>query len=168
MGIGFTLKTLKALNSFDINCFVLKVSKHWVSVLSYNYVWPRGLALFATLGVPNAAGSPETCRRASSHACYSTVTPICSVADLLRSNRNKPVFQDLAHTHSNDDIFNDSDKMPKHVEMVQTKCQPKIGTDKMPTTIKVWTICQPFVGILSAHCWIVALTTFVGRFSGVI
>ena len=95
MGIGFTLKTLKALNSFDINCFVLKVSKHWVSVLSYNYVWPRGPALFATLGVPNAAGSPETCRRASSHACYSTVTPICSVADLSRSNPNKPVFQDL-------------------------------------------------------------------------
>ena len=94
MGIGFTLKTLKALNSFDINCFVLKVSKHWVSVLSYNYVWPRGPALFATLGVPNAAGSPETCRRASSHACYSTVTPICSVADLSRSNPNKPVFQD--------------------------------------------------------------------------
>ena len=26
--------------------------------------------------------------------------------------------------------------MPKHVEMVRTKCQPKIGTDKMPTTIK--------------------------------
>ena len=94
MGIGFTLKTLKALNSFDINCFVLKVSKHWVSVLSYNYVWPRGPALFATLGVPNAAGSPETCRRASSHACYSTVTPICSVADLSRSNPNKPVFQE--------------------------------------------------------------------------
>ena len=64
--------------------------------------------------------------------------------------------------------FHDSDKMPKHVEMVQTKCQPKIGTDKMPTTIKVWTICQPFVGILSAHRWIVALTTFVGRFSSVI
>ena len=95
MGIGFTLKTLKALNSFDINCFVLKVSKHWVSVLSYNYVWPRGPALFATLGVPNAAGSPETCRRASSHACYSTVTPICSVADLSRSNPNKPVFQGM-------------------------------------------------------------------------
>ena len=96
MGIGFTLKTLKALNSFDINCFVLKVSKHWVSVLSYNYVWPRGPALFATLGVPNAAGSPKTCRRASSHACYSTVTPICSVADLSRSNPNKPVFQDYS------------------------------------------------------------------------
>ena len=93
MGIGFTLETLKALNSFDINCFVLKVSKHWVSVLSYNYVWPRGPALFATLGVPNAAGFPETCRRASSHACYSTVTPICSVADLSRSNPNKPVSQ---------------------------------------------------------------------------
>ena len=100
MGIGFTLKTLKALNSFDINCFVLKVSKHWVSVLSYNYVWPRGPALFATLGVPNAAGSPETCRRASSHACYSTVTPICSVADLLRSNPNKPVFQAEGVTNS--------------------------------------------------------------------
>ena len=97
MGIGFTLETLKALNSFDINCFVLKVSKHWVSVLSYNYVWPRGPALFATLGVPNAAGFPETCRRASSHACYSTVTPICSVADLSRSNPNKPVFQALLY-----------------------------------------------------------------------
>ena len=96
IGTGFTLKTLKALNSFDINCFVLKVSKHWVSVLSYNYVWPRGPALFATLGVPNAAGFPETCRRASSHACYSTVTPICSVADLSRSNPNKPVFQDYS------------------------------------------------------------------------
>ena len=93
MGIGFTLETLKALNSFDINCFVLKVSKHRVSVLSYNYVWPRGPALFATLGVPNAAGFPETCRRASSHACYPTVTPTCSVADLSRSNPNKPVFQ---------------------------------------------------------------------------
>ena len=100
MDIGFTLKTLKALNSFDINCFVLKVSKHWVSVLSYNYVWPCGPALFATLGVPNAAGFPETCRRASSHACYSTVTPICSVADLSRSNPNKPVFQVLIQTRS--------------------------------------------------------------------
>ena len=81
---------------------------------------------------------------------------------------NLLTVQSFIHTHSNDDIFHDSDKMPKHVEMVQTKCQPKIGTDKMPTTIKVWTICQPFVGILSAHRWIVALTTFVGRFSGVI
>ena len=105
MGIGFTLKTLKALNSFDINCFVLKVSKHWVSVLSYNYVWPRGPALFATLGVPNAAGSPETCRRASSHACYSTVTPICSVADLSRSNPNKPVFQDRIYVQNGPMLF---------------------------------------------------------------
>ena len=81
---------------------------------------------------------------------------------------NLLTVQSFIHTYSNDDIFHYSDKMPKHVEMVQTKCQPKIGTDKMPTTIKVWTICQPFVGILSAHRWIVALTTFVGRFSGVI
>ena len=44
--------------------------------------------------------------------------------------------QSLTHTHSNGDIFHDSDNMPKHVEMVRTKCQPKIGTDKMPTTIK--------------------------------
>ena len=48
---------------------------------------------------------------------------------------NLLTVQSLTHTHSNDDIFHDSDKMPKHVEMVQTKCQPKIGTDKMPTTI---------------------------------
>ena len=71
---------------------------------------------------------------------------------------NLLTVQSLTHTHSNDDIFHGSDKMPKHVEMVRTKCQPKIGTDKMPTTIKVWTLC-----ILSAHRWIVALTTFVGR-----
>ena len=42
-----------------------------------------------------------------------------------------------------DDIFHDSDKGPKHVEMFRTKCQPKVGTDKMPTTEK-----SP-VGILS-------------------
>ena len=35
-----------------------------------------------------------------------------------------------------DDIFHDPDKGPKHVEMFRTKCQPKIGTDKMPTTEK--------------------------------
>ena len=81
---------------------------------------------------------------------------------------NVLTVQSLTHAHSNDNIFHGSDKIPKHVEMVWTKCQPKIGTDKMPTTIKVWTICQPFVGILSAHRWIVALTTFVGRFSSVI
>ena len=46
--------------------------------------------------------------------------------------------QSLTHTHSNGDIFHDSDNMPKHVEMVRTKCQPKIGMDKMPTTIKSW------------------------------
>ena len=54
---------------------------------------------------------------------------------------NLLTVQSLTHTHSNDDIFHGSDKMPKHVEMVRTKCQPKIGTDKMPTTIKsqfVW------------------------------
>ena len=33
--------------------------------------------------------------------------------------------------------------MPKHVEMVWTKCQPKNWTDKMQTTKKVWTKCQP-------------------------
>ena len=44
--------------------------------------------------------------------------------------------QSLTHTHSNGDIFHDSEKMAKHVEMVRTKCQPKIGTDKMPTTEK--------------------------------
>ena len=61
-----------------------------------------------------------------------------------------------------DDIFHDSDKGPKHVEMFWTKCQPKIGTDKMLTTIKspdkmpafgwhfVWLAFCP-VGILSAH-----------------
>ena len=81
---------------------------------------------------------------------------------------NLLTVQSFIHTYSNDDIFHYSDKMPKHVEMVQTKCQPKIGTDKMPTTIKVWKICQPFVGNLSAHRLIVALTTFVGRFSSVI
>ena len=35
-----------------------------------------------------------------------------------------------------EDIFHDPDKGPKHVEMFRTKCQPKIGTDKMPTTEK--------------------------------
>ena len=30
----------------------------------------------------------------------------------------------------------DSDKGSKHVEMFRTKCQPKVGTDKMPT--KSW------------------------------
>ena len=49
---------------------------------------------------------------------------------------NLLTVQSFIHTHSNYDIFHDSDKMPKHVEMVRTKCQPKIGTDKMPTTIK--------------------------------
>ena len=49
---------------------------------------------------------------------------------------NRLTAQSLTHTRSNDDIFYDSDKMPKHVEMVPTKCQPKIETDKMPTTIK--------------------------------
>ena len=49
---------------------------------------------------------------------------------------NLLTVQSLTHTHSNDDIFHGSDKMPKHLEMVRTKCQPKIGTDKMPTTIK--------------------------------
>ena len=33
--------------------------------------------------------------------------------------------------------------MPKHVEMVWTKSKPKNGTDKMPTTKKVRTKCQP-------------------------
>ena len=127
MGIGFTLTTLKALNGSGINCFVLKVSKHWVSVLSYNYVWPRGPALFATLGVPNAAGSPETCRRASSHACYSTVTPICSVADLSRSNPNKPVFQVMVHgnyllDHSNQILqtFGQTPPLPGGEEQLKT------------------------------------------------
>ena len=36
-----------------------------------------------------------------------------------------------------------TDKMPKHVEMVRTKSKPKNGTDKMPTTKKVRTKCQP-------------------------
>ena len=62
---------------------------------------------------------------------------------------NLLTVQSLTHTHSND-IFHGSDKMPKHVEMVRTKCQPKIGTDKMPTTEKVRTKCQPLVGILSS------------------
>ena len=35
-----------------------------------------------------------------------------------------------------DDIFHDSDKGPKHVEIFRTKCRPKIGTDKVPTTEK--------------------------------
>ena len=33
--------------------------------------------------------------------------------------------------------------MPKHVEMVRTKSKPKNGTNKMPTTKKVRTKCQP-------------------------
>ena len=36
-----------------------------------------------------------------------------------------------------------TDKMPKHVEMVRTKSKPKNGTDKMPTTKKAQTKCQP-------------------------
>ena len=58
--------------------------------------------------------------------------------------------------------FHDSDRMPKHVEMVRTKCQPKIGADKMPTAKtsldKMVTFQLAFypvnilsVGILSAH-----------------
>ena len=46
-----------------------------------------------------------------------------------------------------DDIFHDSDKGPKHVEMFWTKCQPKnwdVNHRK-----KVRTKCQPLVGILS-------------------
>ena len=42
-----------------------------------------------------------------------------------------------------DNFFHDSDKGPKHVEMFRTKCQPKIRTDKMPTTKKGRTKCQP-------------------------
>ena len=49
---------------------------------------------------------------------------------------NLLTLQSLTHTHSNGDIFHDSDNMPKHVEMVRTKCQPKIGMDKMPTPEK--------------------------------
>ena len=49
---------------------------------------------------------------------------------------NLLTVQSLTHTHSNDDIFHGSNKMPKHLEMVPTKCQPKLGTEKMPTTIK--------------------------------
>ena len=75
----------------------------------------------------------------------------------ISTNRAKP------HSHSLiDNIFHSSDKMPKHVEMVRTKCQPKIGTDKMPTTIKSPDKMPTFgwhfvrlafcpVGILSAH-----------------
>merc|ERR1712016_548335 len=37
------------------------------------------------------------------------------------------------------------DKMPKHVEMVRTKSKPKNGTNKMPTTKKVRTKCQPLL-----------------------
>ena len=55
----------------------------------------------------------------------------------------------LTHTHSNDDIFHDFDKMLKHVQMVRQNANKKIGTDKMPTTIKSQTKCQPLVGILS-------------------
>ena len=58
---------------------------------------------------------------------------------------NQLTVQSPTLTHSNDDIFHDSDKMPKHVKMVRTKCQPKIGMDKMPITIK-----SP-IGILSAQ-----------------
>ena len=76
-----------------------------------------------------------------------------------RKSTNRAI---LTHTHSNDDIFHGSDKMPKHVEMVRTKCQPKIGTDKMPTTIKSPDKMPTFgwhfvrlafrpVGILSTH-----------------
>ena len=43
--------------------------------------------------------------------------------------------------------FHDCDKMPKHVEMVRTKCQPKIWKDKMPTIQLAFCL----VGILSAH-----------------
>ena len=75
---------------------------------------------------------------------------------------NLLTVQSLTHTHSNEDIFHGSDKMPKHVEMVRTKCQPKIGTDKMPTTIKSLDKMPTFgwhfvrlafcpVGILSYH-----------------
>ena len=75
---------------------------------------------------------------------------------------NLLTVQSLTHTHSNDAIFHGSDKMPKHLEMVRTKCQPKIGTDKMPTTIKSPDKMPTFgwhfvrlafrpVGILSAH-----------------
>ena len=95
MGIGFTLTTLKALNGSGINCFVLRCPSIGLLALSYNCLcghgdWP-GSQLF---GVPNVAGLLETYGRASSHAFFSTVTPICSVADLLRSNPNKPVFQE--------------------------------------------------------------------------
>ena len=68
--------------------------------------------------------------------------------------------QSFIHTHSNDDIFHDSDKMPKHAEMVQTKCQPKITKNwdgqnanhnkKSGHNANLWLAFRP-VGILSAH-----------------
>ena len=39
--------------------------------------------------------------------------------------------------------FHDLGKMPKHVEMVPTKCQPKMGRTKCQPK-KVQTKCQPF------------------------
>ena len=40
---------------------------------------------------------------------------------------NLLTVQSLTHTHSNDDIFHGSDKMPKHVEMVRTPTQEGTG-----------------------------------------
>ena len=58
--------------------------------------------------------------------------------------------------------FHDSERMPKHVEMVRTKCLSKIGADKMPTAKKsldkmvilqlaFYPVDILSVGILSAH-----------------
>ena len=77
------------------------------------------------------------------------------------TNRAKP------HSHSLiDDIFHGSDKMPKHVEMVRTKCQPKIGTEKMPTTKKLafchTTTSGDFYANFARKC-VVFFYTIVGR-----
>ena len=63
--------------------------------------------------------------------------------------------QILTHTHSNDNNFHHSDKMPNNVEMVWTKCQPKSWDrqnanhiNKSGQNTNLWLALCP-VGILS-------------------
>ena len=68
-------------------------------------------------------------------------------------------IQSLTHTHSNDDIFHDSDKMPKHVEMPTKNWDGQNANHKRKLTK-----CHPFSWqfiCLSAFC----LTTWDGVIS---
>ena len=53
----------------------------------------------------------------------------------------------ITHTHSNDDIFHDSDKISKHVRWSGQNANQKLGRTKCQPQQKVRTKCQSLVGI---------------------